>query len=134
MHTLFEKSGHLEKGNFVQSVSRKGTKFTQRFLGGICLLMCAGILLAGFWPRHFQSVNQVSWLEDQKGIEIHAKYYKLGIIYSPDPLSELIKECIIDKKSVKEEVNRFRSDYQCVKYSYDKPKPRQLEVVEGKKI
>jgi glycine hydroxymethyltransferase len=49
-------------------------------------------------------------------------------------IAELIKECIIDKKSVKEEVNRFRSDYQCVKYSYDKPKPRQLEVVEGKKI
>lgn len=48
-------------------------------------------------------------------------------------IAELIKECIIDKKSVKEEVNRFRSDYQCVKYSYDKPKPRQLEVVEGKK-
>jgi glycine hydroxymethyltransferase len=48
-------------------------------------------------------------------------------------IAELIKECIIDKKLVKEEVNRFRSDYQCVKYSYDKPKPRQLEVVEGKK-
>jgi hypothetical protein len=87
LHTLFEKSEHLGNGNFVQSVSGKGTKFTQRFLGGICLLMCAGILLAGFWPRHFQSANQVSWLEDQKGIEIHAKYYKLGIIYSPDPLA-----------------------------------------------
>lgn len=86
LHTLFEKSGHLEKGNFVQNVSGKGTRFTQRLLGGICLLICAGILLVGFWPRHFQSVNQVSWLEDQKGIEIHAKYYKLGIIYSPDPL------------------------------------------------
>jgi hypothetical protein len=49
-------------------------------------------------------------------------------------IAELIKECIIDKKSVKEEVNRFRSDYQCVKYSYDEPKPRQLEVVEGKKV
>ena len=49
-------------------------------------------------------------------------------------IAELIKECIIDEKSVKEEVNRFRSDYQCVKYSYDKPKPLQLKVVEGKKI
>jgi hypothetical protein len=48
-------------------------------------------------------------------------------------IAELIKECIIDKKAVKEEVNRFRSGYQCVKYSYDEPKPRQLEVVEGKK-
>ncbi len=49
-------------------------------------------------------------------------------------IAELIKECIIDKKSVKEEVNRFRSEYQCVKYSYDVPKPRQLEVVEEEKL
>jgi glycine hydroxymethyltransferase len=34
-------------------------------------------------------------------------------------IAELIKECIIDNKSVKEEVNRFRRDYQAVKYSYD---------------
>ena len=47
-------------------------------------------------------------------------------------IAELIKECIIDKKSVKEEVNRFRSEYQRVKYSYDEPKPRELEVVKGK--
>ena len=47
-------------------------------------------------------------------------------------IAELIKECIIDKKSVKEEVNRFRSEYQWVKYSYDEPKPRELEVVKGK--
>jgi glycine hydroxymethyltransferase len=47
-------------------------------------------------------------------------------------IAELIKECIIDKKSVKEEVNRFRSEYQWVRYSYDEPKPRELEVVKGK--
>ena len=34
-------------------------------------------------------------------------------------IAELIKECIIDKKSVKEEVNRFRLSYQDVKYSFD---------------
>lgn len=34
-------------------------------------------------------------------------------------IAELIKECIIDKKNVKEEVNRFRADYQDVKYSFD---------------
>ena len=34
-------------------------------------------------------------------------------------IAELIKECLIDKKSVKEEVNRFRSEYREVKYSYD---------------
>lgn len=34
-------------------------------------------------------------------------------------IAELIKECIIDKKNVKEEVNRFRLSYQEVKYSFD---------------
>jgi glycine hydroxymethyltransferase len=34
-------------------------------------------------------------------------------------IAELIKECIIDKKTVKEEVSRFRSKYQEVHYSYD---------------
>jgi len=34
-------------------------------------------------------------------------------------IAELIKECIVDKKKVKEEVNRFRSAYQEVKYSFD---------------
>ena len=34
-------------------------------------------------------------------------------------IAELIKECIIDKKTVKEEVNRFRSQYREVHYSYD---------------
>jgi hypothetical protein len=40
-------------------------------------------------------------------------------------LSRPIKECIFDKKPVKEEVNRFRSEYQRDKYSYDKPLSRQ---------
>ena len=34
-------------------------------------------------------------------------------------IAELIKECVIDKKNVKEEVNRFRLSYQDVKYSFD---------------
>jgi len=34
----------------------------------------------------------------------------------------LMKECIIDQKNVKEEVNRFRSAYQDVKYSFDEKK------------
>jgi len=34
-------------------------------------------------------------------------------------IAELIKECIVDKKKVKEEVNRFRLAYQEVKYSFD---------------
>jgi glycine hydroxymethyltransferase len=48
-------------------------------------------------------------------------------------IAELIKACIIDKKPVKEEVNRFRSEYQRVKYSYDEPKPKQLKVLEGRR-
>jgi len=35
-------------------------------------------------------------------------------------IAELIKECVVDKKKVKEEVNRFRSAFQEVKYSFDK--------------
>jgi len=52
-------------------------------------------------------------------------------------IAELIKECIIDKKTVKEEVNRFRSKFQDVKYSYDnnmqkKSEPEnELKVVEA---
>jgi len=34
-------------------------------------------------------------------------------------IAELIKECMVDKKKVKEEVNRFRSAFQEVKYSFD---------------
>jgi glycine hydroxymethyltransferase len=49
-------------------------------------------------------------------------------------IAELMKECIIDKKEVKEEVNRFRSEYQLLKYSYDEPKPKQLKVLEGKRL
>ena len=34
-------------------------------------------------------------------------------------IAELMKECIIDNKPVKEEVNRFRSQFRTVHYSYD---------------
>jgi len=39
-------------------------------------------------------------------------------------------QCInlIDRKSVKEEVNRFRSEYQEVKYSYDEINQQELKV------
>ena len=51
-------------------------------------------------------------------------------------IAELIKECIIDKKTVRDEVNRFRKEFQEVKYSYDnnlKEMPetqKELKVVE----
>lgn len=38
-------------------------------------------------------------------------------------IAELIRECVIDKKNVKEEANRFRSAFQEVKYSFDNKKP-----------
>jgi len=40
-------------------------------------------------------------------------------------IAELIKECIIDNKTVKEEVNRFRSEFQAVNYSYDNREAQQ---------
>jgi glycine hydroxymethyltransferase len=47
-------------------------------------------------------------------------------------IAELIKECVIENKSVKEEVNRFRSEYQEVKYSFDEFLERKPELVEVK--
>ena len=58
--------------------------------------------------------------------------FGMGVV-EMERIAELIKECIIDKKPVKEEVNRFRSDFQLIKYSYDEPKPKQLKVLEGKR-
>ncbi len=36
-----------------------------------------------------------------------------------EKIAELLKECIIDSKDVKGEVNSFRTNYQDVKYSFD---------------
>ena len=49
-------------------------------------------------------------------------------------IAELIKECIMDKKPVKEEVSRFRAKYQKIKYSYDKAKAKKTEPVNSKKL
>ncbi|MFQ5484760.1 MAG: serine hydroxymethyltransferase, partial [Desulfobacterales bacterium] len=47
-------------------------------------------------------------------------------------IAALIKECIINKKVVKEEVNRFRSEYQAVRYSFDGIKEK-IEPDESRK-
>jgi glycine hydroxymethyltransferase len=47
-------------------------------------------------------------------------------------IAELIKECIVEKKTVKEEVNRFRSHYREVEYSFDEPALMKPELVEMK--
>ena len=44
-------------------------------------------------------------------------------------IAELMKECIVDKRSVKDEVNRFRGRYQEVKYSYDNMGAKQSEPI-----
>ncbi len=36
-----------------------------------------------------------------------------------EKIAELMKECIVDKKNVKDEVNSFRANYQEVQYSFD---------------
>jgi glycine hydroxymethyltransferase len=50
-----------------------------------------------------------------------------------DCIAELIKECIIDKKLLKEEVNRFRSKFQQVHYCYDEIEPGKIPAgkIEG---
>jgi len=49
-------------------------------------------------------------------------------------IAELIKECIIDKKPVKEEVNRFRAKYRKIKYSYDSIKEKNSVPVKSKHL
>ena len=49
-------------------------------------------------------------------------------------IAELIKECIIDKKPVKEEVNRFRAKYKKIKYSYDSIKEKKADPVKAEKL
>ena len=64
-------------------------------------------------------------------------YGGFGGKYIPEILvttiAELIKECIIDQKNVREEVNRFRLAYQDVKYSFDdiEDGPDSIEAEKG---
>ena len=36
-------------------------------------------------------------------------------------IAELVHECIVGRRDVRSEVNRFRSGFQEVRYSYDRP-------------
>ena len=49
-------------------------------------------------------------------------------------IAELMKECIVDHKTVKDEVNRFRGKYQNVKYSYDDMGAEKLEPIKEIKV
>jgi len=50
-------------------------------LGLICLVITAGILLAGLWPFNFSPENKVRWLQDQNGVE----FYGQALIFSQFP-------------------------------------------------
>jgi hypothetical protein len=54
---------------------------TKNVLGLICLVITAGILLAGLWPLDFWPKNKVRWLKDQNGIQ----FFDRAIIYSTIP-------------------------------------------------
>jgi glycine hydroxymethyltransferase len=43
-------------------------------------------------------------------------------------VAELVKEVVVDQKDVREEVHRFRSDYQSVKYCYDERQDKSVRV------
>jgi glycine hydroxymethyltransferase len=49
-------------------------------------------------------------------------------------IAELIKECIIDKKPVKQEVNRFRAKYKKIKYSYDAIREKKAAPVNDEEL
>lgn len=49
-----------------------------------------------------------------------------------EKIAELMKECVIDNKPVKDEVIRFRRDYQDVKYSYDDKKLEPVKKASAK--
>ena len=49
-------------------------------------------------------------------------------------IAELMKECIVDKKPVKDEVNRFRTEYRKIKYSYDSVTEKKSEPAKVRKL
>ena len=56
-------------------------KIRKNVLGLICIMITAGILLAGLWPLDFWPENKVRWPQDQKGVQ----FYGQAIIYSTTP-------------------------------------------------
>ena len=60
-------------------------------LGLICLVITAGILLAGLWPFNFWPENKVKWLQGQNGVE----FYGQALIYSTIPVKSFsIELCL----------------------------------------
>lgn len=61
----------------VSAGPRKG-----RLLGTACVLITAGILIAGLWPLNFKPVNKVEWIGNGNGIG----FYGQGMVVSRQPL------------------------------------------------
>ena len=67
----------------------------------------------------------------------HLEYVGLKLVKHENPpfiavdvkIAELMKECIVEKKTVKEEVNQFRANYQGIKYSYDPTRQKMPEPI-----
>jgi VanZ like family/Concanavalin A-like lectin/glucanases superfamily len=60
------------------------TQTTMRaLLGGVCLAILGGILVAGLWPFNPRPPNQVKWLDGENGLEFRPD----GIIFTEQPIS-----------------------------------------------
>ena len=61
-------------------------------LGLICLVITAGILLAGLWPFNFWPENKVRWLKDQNGVQ----FFGQAIVFSQLPAYYSLPPCSIE--------------------------------------
>src|SRR6266481_6889065 len=58
-------------------------KMMRTLLGGACLAILGGILVAGLWPFNPWPPNQVKWLDRENGLEFRPD----GIIFTEQPIS-----------------------------------------------
>lgn len=50
-------------------------------LGGVCVFILAGILVAGLWPFNPRPANKVKWLSEENGLE----FSRDGIVFTEEP-------------------------------------------------
>jgi len=70
----------LDISNFQERVSLK-------LIVGVLLIVLAGILFFGLWPKGYSNSNNVKWIGDQPGI----RFGQYGMAHT-DPIKELSKE------------------------------------------
>jgi len=61
-------------------------------LGLICLVITAGILLAGLWPLDFWPENKVRWLQDENGVQ----FYGQALIFTQLPAPCSLHPCSVE--------------------------------------